>query len=140
MTFTQLNTGWNADPNAPEVSLSVKNQTVTLEFYLNNLAFGNVLEGDKGRLTFLHCHKYSFNGMNDEGYYMGQYRYKYTELPWGEFYRLFTDWQTDFPKFQKVLSKHPDTTKQKHYIIFFRDNTFECVAEDYIFEHIKISK
>jgi hypothetical protein len=134
MTYTQITTDWNADPNDPQVKLSVDNSSVTLNFYLNCFQFDNFHEGDKAKLTFLNCHKYSFNTMNDEGYYRGQYRYKYTELPWGEFYKLDTDWQTDFPNKHTVLDKIPDTEKQNHYIFFFRDNTFECVAENYRIE------
>jgi hypothetical protein len=29
--------------------------------------------------------------MNEEGYYMGKYRYKNNDLPWGEFYKLETN-------------------------------------------------
>ena len=69
--------------------------------------------------------------MNDEGYYRGQYRFKPSILPWGEFYRLDTNWKIDFPDNSITLIKIPNEKKQKHYIFFFKDNTFECVAEGY---------
>jgi hypothetical protein len=81
MTNTLLTTDLNADPNAPEVKLTVEDNSVTLDFFVNYFLFDKFEEGDKARMTFLNCHKYSFNSMNDEGYYMGQYRYKYTDLP-----------------------------------------------------------
>jgi hypothetical protein len=136
MNFTKLNQNWNADPNAPEVTLLVNGKNVVLEFFLNSFIFGNVAEEDKGRLTFINCHKFSWNTMNDEGYYMGQYRYKHSELPWGDFYFLDTNWQLDFPESFEILNPAPDFTKQKHYIFFLRDNTFECVAENFNFEYI----
>ena len=77
-----LTKDWNADPNAPEVQLSVEGSCVTLDFFVNYYIYDKFKEGDKATLTFPNCLKYSFNSMNDEGYYMGQYRYKYSDLPW----------------------------------------------------------
>ena len=76
--------------------------------------------------------------MNDEGYYLGKYRYKYTELPWGEFYKLETDWALDFPSEHTVLTSAVDNSKLNHYIFFFKDNIFECLAEDYKLEFLLI--
>ena len=131
MTFTQLNKDWNADPNAPETNINVSGDTVTLDFYLNYFLFDNFKEGDKGQLTFYNCHKYYLGGPNDEGYYRGQHRYKYTELPFGEFYLLKTDWKNDFPTNSKVLNTDLNVNDLKHFIFFFKENTFECVATDY---------
>lgn len=136
MKFTQLNQNWKAEPNAPEPSLVVNGKDVILEFFLNPFIFESVEEGNKGRLTFINCHKFSLNTMNDEGYYMGQYRYKYTELPWGEFYLLDTDWQSDFPNSFTIVTPASDLKGYKHYIFFLRDNTFECVAENFEFEFL----
>jgi len=72
---------WNAEPNSPDVRLFVEGNNVTLEFYLNYFVYERFREGDKARLTFTNCHKYSFNTMNDEGYYYGQYRYDVSALP-----------------------------------------------------------
>ncbi|MGZ5192016.1 MAG: hypothetical protein ACXWCZ_13490, partial [Flavisolibacter sp.] len=122
---------------SPEVTLMVDNSSVTLNFFVNYFLFDNFNEGDRAKVTFNKCHKYSFNNMNDEGYYMGQYRYKYTDLPWGEFYLLDSDWHRDFPIRQNILLTDPEIKKQHHYIFFFKDNTFECVAEEYQLEFIK---
>jgi hypothetical protein len=135
MKYLLLTKGWNADPNAPEVQLKVEGYNVVLEFYLNSFIYP-FKEDQRGRLTLLDCYKFSFNSMNDEGYYAGQYRYNYEELPWGEFYELETDWEDDFPKKPEILNPNPDKLKLKHYIFFLRDNTFECVAENYSFEII----
>jgi hypothetical protein len=134
MTNTLLTKDWNAAPNAPEVQLSVKGSSVTLDFYVNYYIFDKFKEDDKARLTFTNCLKYSFNSMNEEGYYMGQYRYKYSDLPWGEFYKLNTNWETDFPIEHIALADLTDKEKLSHYIFFFKDNTFECVAENFQLE------
>lgn len=137
MNFIKLNHNWNAEPNVPEVQLKVEVNTIFLEFYLNGEDFN---EGHKGILKFINCHKYSFNSMNDEGYYLGQYRYKHTELPWGEFYKIDTDWEVDFPDSSIELEKIKSKNHLNHYIFFFRDNTFECVAEDFEFSIIQNSE
>jgi len=111
--------------------VTVHAPTVILDFFLNYHLFDKFDEHDKARLNFYNCHKYSFNTMNDEGYYRGQYRFKPSILPWGEFYRLDTNWKIDFPDNSITLIKIPNEKKQKHYIFFFKDNTFECVAEGY---------
>lgn len=131
MEFTKLTIDWNAEPNAPEEKITVIGDTVVVEFYLNSFVYEEFSEDDKGRLTFIGCHKYSTNGSNDEGYYMGQHRYKYQYLPWGEFYQLETDWRLDFADEPIFLSEPDSKTQLNHYLFFFKDSTFECVAAGY---------
>lgn len=137
MRYRQLNQNWNADPSAPQPSLTVTEQTVQLEFYLNAFQFEQFQEGDKARLTFQNCHKYSFNGLNDEGYYKGQHRYNYQQLSWGEFYELFTDWQIDFPIDAVFISPDSDSPQFHHYLFFMRDNTLEYVAGSWHFQVVE---
>ena len=137
MDYQLFSKEWNADPNAPEVSVSVEGNLVTLEFYLNYFLFANFRQGDKAIVRFNECHKYSFNTMNDEGYFMGQYRYTNDQLPWGEVYQLFTNWKLDFPKKHYILKVDICPERQHHYIFFFKDNCFECVAENHVVEFRK---
>lgn len=134
MNYIKLNNNWGAEPNVPEVQLKIEGNTIFLEFFLN---YEHTEEDDKGVLKFRNCHKYSFNSMNDEGYYLGQYRYKYTELPWGEFYKIETNWESDFPESSIELKELLNKDSLSHFIFFFRDNTFECVAENYEFSILK---
>ena len=134
MEAIKLTIDWNAEPNAPDVVLSINGSTIILDFYVNYFLFEKFKENERAKVTFKNCHKYSFNPMNDEGYYKGQYRYTNTDLPWGEFYKLNTNWQTDFPNHYTVSSEIDEMDGLNHYIFFFRDNTFECVAENYSIE------
>ena len=118
MTYTQFTIDWNADPNSPGVELVIGGTSVIIDFFVNYFIYDNFNEGDKAKITFFHC----------------QYRYKYTDLPWGQFYKLNTDWETDFPVGQITLNETVDKRKLHHYIFFFKDNTFECVAENYQLE------
>ncbi len=133
MEYKKLNSNWNAEPNAPEVRLFIDDLTVKLDFFLNHFVFSEFKENERGVLTFFKVHKFSFNTTNSDGYYMDQYRYKNSDLPWGEFYQLNTKWQIDFHENVTVLFPQPDETNLKHFIFFLRDNTFECVAEGFEF-------
>jgi hypothetical protein len=126
-TFTQLNRGWNADPNGPEPRISVVKSDLTLRFLLNAFQFPNFLEGEEAALVFSNCERFRLGSTNDEGWYMGQCRFSQVAPAWGEFYEiegeasLLTaprDWQT--------LSGSP--TQPRHYLFYFKDETFECVA------------
>src|SRR6478735_1456083 len=136
MEFTKLNLDWDADPNVPDVKVTVIDDTVLVEFDLNYFEGEQFKEGDRGRLKFIGCHKYSSNGPNDEGYYKGQHRYKYTDLPWGDFYKLETNWRLDFPDYPVFLSRSYDDNLLSHYLFFFRESTFECVAWKYELEFL----
>jgi hypothetical protein len=136
MEYILLSKDWNAEPNAPEVTVLVRGNRVDLNFYLNHFLFDSFHEGDKAIVRFYECHKYNFNAINDEGYYMGKYRYSNKQLPWGEFYQVTTNWELDFPKESNILKADISPERMKHYIFFFRDNCFECVAENYEVEFV----
>ena len=53
-----------------------------------------------------------------------------------EFYKITTS-ENDFPKNPKLIEINSDLKNLGHYLFFFRDNIFECLAEDYKFESIK---
>jgi len=137
MEFTQLNIDWNAHPNRPDEKVTVVGNTIIIEFYLNGFIYEEFTEGDKGKLTFTECYKYSDKGTNDEGYYMGQHRYNDDDLPWGEFYKLNTDWKVDFAADPVILSDLDDKKQLNHYIFFSKESTFECVAEDFKIEFLR---
>ncbi len=131
--FEQLNIGWNAEPNAPELSISVEGTDVVIMFYLNAFAYEGYSEGDKAKITFHNCYIYRNGAPNDEGFYIyNQSRYKQYGVKWGEFYLVHnSDWQENFPNPIKVGIS--DEALQ-HYLFYFKDETFECVASSYSIE------
>ena len=133
MKYVKLSTNWNADPNSPNEKIVIESNRVTLEFNMNYYIYDHFKEGDRGHIKFEGCHKLSYNTTNDEGYFRGQYRFNQLELPWGQFYEVESDWENNFHKNNIVLGYRFPQIKYKHFIFFLRDNTFECIAENFKF-------
>ena len=129
--FERLNSDWNAEPNAPEVEIAIAGNDLTLRFFLNAFQYERFNHGDCATLVFHDCLKYRYGAPNDEGFYVfGESRYKPFGVKWGEFYRVCgADWENDFPD-AIFVSKQPHDALS-HYLFYFRDGAFECVAKSY---------
>jgi hypothetical protein len=133
MTFVQLNDGWNADPNAPEPTVRVIGSDLVLSFFVNAFQFPEFNEGEQGCLRFINCERYRLGLTNDEGWYRGQCRFSKLAPSWGEFYLVSGDSPLlEAPLDWKLL--RPANGTGKHFLFYFRDDTFECVAERCIIE------
>ena len=131
--FEQLNIGWNAEPNAPELNITFNDTDVTIEFYLNAFAYKGFSEGDKAKIIFYNCFQYRNGSPNDKGFYCyEQSKYKKYGVKWGEFYLVHnSDWKENFPNSIKIGTANDDL---QHYLFYFRDETFECIASSYSIE------
>jgi hypothetical protein len=130
--YVQITTDWNADPVSPEIDLKVNGIDLIMDIYLNNYRFDQYKEGDKVKIRFKNCAEYSLNTCNDEGFYYGQYRIKPTELEWGEFYEIKKGLDRNLPN--PIVQITNDNSDKKHFIFFFKDETFECLASEYDLE------
>jgi hypothetical protein len=131
LRFKQLNDGWNAEPNAPEPRIWVHDNDVLLGFGLNFQQFAEFQEEEKGFLEFKHVSKYRLGRPNDEGWYLGQCRYSGVAPQWGQFYELIgPDAQRDAPVDWRVVNGGQGS---RHFLFYFRDQTFEAVAGDWNF-------
>ena len=132
-TFVHLNVGWNADPNAPDPKVNAERTDVLLHFRMNYMIYPNFTEEDVGFLRFTKCERYRLDSTNDEGWYRGQCRYSKIAPEWGEFYEITGDDPLKFaPEDWIVL---PEAAfGRRHFLFYFRDNTFECIAADWQFE------
>ncbi len=130
-SFVKLNEGWNADFGAPSVEIGTSGSIVQLRFLLP-WAY-EVEEDEVGYLTFEGCKLWRFGLTNDEGWYRGQCRYSKLVPKWGEFYELIGE---------DALRMQPDDWQpppypgkgDRHYLFYLKDDTFECLAGDWIFE------
>ncbi|WP_448138472.1 hypothetical protein [Sphingobacterium siyangense] len=136
--FIQLSKNWNAHPVSPEVNLQIVGKNLIMEIYLNHYMFDSFVEGDKARITFENSYKYSLNSCNDEGYYYGQYRINWKQLEWGEFYEIISGLDRKLPK--PIVQLSDDSDNKRHFLFFFKDETFECLADNYKVEFIYVQR
>ena len=134
LEFIQLNHVWNAEPNSPDMKLQVAGLEIILSFYMNAFQYENFDEDDIGTIVFHDCLLYRLGSPSDEGFFIyGQDRYKQHGIKWGEFYLIKdSDWQINFPE-PKMLRKGGNLGNANHYLFYFRDETFECIAGCYDF-------
>ena len=133
--FIQLNDGWNAEPNAPEPKIEISGTVLKLSFGLNYFVFDAFTDTDIGVLTFIDCLQYRLGPPNDEGFYnYGQSRFKKYGVQWGEFYCIEnSDWLHEFPD-KIVISEFKDQEEYNHFLFYFCDETFECIAKEWLFK------
>jgi hypothetical protein len=132
-TFVQINEDWNAEPNAPHPAVKVQEQDVLLKFFINAFQFAEFEEGEVAILRFGHCERYRLGSTNDEGWYRGQCRFSKLAPAWGEFYIVHGDAALlEAPQDWNTIG--PFTGHGKHFLFYFRDNTFECIADECIIE------
>ena len=126
-TFFHLNPDWNAEPNAPDVRVSASGDVIEVRFILNPFVCHAEVE-EAAILTFTGCRMWRFGSTNDEGWVRGQCRYSGHAPRWGEFYELSgEDALEPVPSDWASASGHGI----RHFLFYFRDNTFECFAEDW---------
>jgi len=132
--FLQLNLGWNAEPNAPNPQVEVLGNDVLLRFHVNPFQFGEFQHHEIGFLRFVNCVRFRLGRTNDEGWYRGQCRFSNIAPKWGEFYEIFgDDTSTKGPTDWCPVSTK-STGDLHHFLFYFRDNTFESVAERCVIE------
>lgn len=132
-TFRQLNEGWNAEPNAPEPNVTVEGQDVVVSFRMNPYQFPQFSPKDVGQLRFVSCRRYRLGCTNDEGWYRGQCRFSKVAPQWGEFYEVGGDLRLgECPDDWVAVAQVQDSSR--HFLFYFRDETFECDASDWEFE------
>jgi hypothetical protein len=129
LNFLRLNIGWNAEPNAPEPHVEVRGSDIILGFHMNAFQFPEFAEGENGYLRFANCVRYRLGPSNDEGWYRGQGRFSKIAPEWGDFYEVSGDpASSQGPTDWHVVSAEA-RGKAHHFLFYFRDETFECLAE-----------
>ena len=132
-TFRRLNDGWNAEPNAPDPGVRVEGRDVIVSFRMNAYQFPQFSSEDVGRLRFVCCQRYRLGATNDEGWYRGQCRFSTLAPQWGEFYEVGGDLRlAECPEDWVVVD--PSQKLSRHFLFYFRDETFDCDAVDWGFE------
>lgn len=132
-SFKLLSDGWNAEPNAPAEHAFVRGSDVVLEFGLNYLLYSQFSEDQRGHVVFSKAPRHRLGSTNDEGFYRGQCRFSSRVPEWGEFYEVITDRPLAecVPHWRSFASVGPPALR--HFLFYFRDSTFECIAESWKF-------
>ena len=138
MHWTKLNTTFDAEPNAPEPRVHVYGNIITVRFFLNSFIWKDVEAGEEAVLTFRDVFMYRLGPTNDEGFYKGQCRFSSSGIEWGHFYELEqSDWRNSFPEDRVVVDPTmAEMPGLRHYLYYFRDETFECLAKSYDFGRV----
>jgi hypothetical protein len=134
LKFLKLNLGWNAEPNAPAPVVSVDGNDVILGFYMNAFRHSEFSEEDLGFLRFMDSERYRLGSTNDEGWYRGQCRFGKLAPEWGELYQISGDYSDVADATDWHFLKTTSSSKLRHFLFYFRDNTFECVATECVVE------
>jgi hypothetical protein len=134
LTFLKLNEDWNAEPNAPFEHVELVQPDVILRFHLNHWRFNQFSPTDVGALTFSKCSRWRLGIENMDAFALRQPSSRYWQLApaWGEFYEIVGDDPLrDGPDDWSRVGA--DTARSRHFLFYLRDNTFECMAEDWAF-------
>ena len=136
--FKKLNDGWDAEGGAPEPSVRIEASGLTLTFFLNSGLNPKFRHYDRGQIFFPNCWRYRLGDPNDEGWHKGHCRFRCLAPEWGKFYEISGDLLDHGPKDWVTLkSVHSDPSK--HFLFYFKDETFECDAEEWSFKVLPVS-
>jgi hypothetical protein len=80
-------------------------------------------------LTFSDCWRYRLDRTNDEGWWRGQCRFSRRAPDWGEFYEVAGDLRLErLPIDAWTVIGEQATETTRHFLFYFKDETFECDA------------
>lgn len=135
MKYIKLNNNWDAEPSVPFPTIKIVDRTLKLSFVLNHFIHKNISDGAIGELTFKDCLMYRLGSPNDEGFFLNQFRFTSKDIPWGGFYELFeSNWKDAFPNDKIFVAQElKNSPLLHHFLLFFRDETFECIAKSWDF-------
>lgn len=136
LKFIRLNNHWNAEPNAPYPSVETFAATLELKFLANPWLYTGFAEGDQILLTFTGCREYRLGSTNDEGWWRGQCRFSGIAPAWGEFYEIIGPTMDHRARGWLKVADWV-TTPVRHFLFYFRDETFECKATDWAMQIIR---
>jgi hypothetical protein len=136
--FEKLNEDWDAQAGAPEPNVRTDESGLTLTFFLSSSLNPKFRDYDRGEIFFPNCWRYRLGYPNDEGWHMGHCRFRCLAPEWGDFYEVTGDLLESGPK-DWVLLKPTRAESSRHFLFYFKDETFECDAESWSFKVLPVS-
>ena len=133
MEFIRLNKGWNAAPNAPWPRITIVGQNLLLSFKMNHFLYNEYTQDDIGILEFQNCVQFRMGATNHDEFFRYGDRYKEHGVAWGHFYRVLgSGWREHFDDSVHIRNE-PYPEELQHYLFYFRDQDFECIAAGHEF-------
>jgi hypothetical protein len=133
--FTRLDLDWSAQPNVPLPEVRTSGCALELRLLLTAPQHAGQ-ESNAVKLTFGNCRAWRWGDVNDEGWYRGQCRYGRLAPAWGHFYEMSGDVMLrDQPEDWQAMPE--PGSGDRHYLFYLRDETFECIAENWQLTPIK---
>lgn len=126
--FTQLNTGWNAEPNAPNVQVEQDDNSLVISFMPNRFLYPEFEGVSAILIRFGNCQRYRITSINDHGWYDGQCRFSSLAPAWGEFYEISGDTRDDMDATPWIAM---EGFGSRHFHFYFRDAALEVKAKDW---------
>jgi len=103
---------------------------------MNPYQFQDFHDEEQGFVRFVNCSQFRLGATNDEGWYLGQCRFSKIAPEWGEFYAILDEPRSvEGPEDWVLVPENPSITRT-HFLFYFRDGTFECVAENCLIEPV----
>ncbi len=131
--FLKQNTNWGACPNVPLPEAWPDGTDILLKFHVSYFRRRIFEWEDCGLIRFHNCTRFRFTPLNDEGWYRGQCRFSEIAPEWGEFYGVIGDFKED--EVDREWTPVSDKCRrQRNFLFYFRDETFECSAESWSFD------
>lgn len=129
--FTQLNYGWNAEPESPHERVDEQAERVEFSFDVDWKGFSGYARGQRALLRFYGCTRWRIGNINDQSWADGHCRFSSLAPKWGEFYEVLGDALIEqCPHDWKILSQRKS---HRHFLFYLRDCEFECSADNYEF-------
>jgi hypothetical protein len=128
--FTKLNQGWDAQGGTPCPEVHCDEPGLRLAFFLR--PDENIRDHDRGEMFFPSCWRYRLGPTNDEGWERGQCRFRCLAPDWGDFYEVTGDLLENRIDDWIVIGPR-SSESSRHFLFYFKDDTFECDAEDWSF-------
>ena len=146
----ELNIGFSSDIGAPIPVVLASEYKVHLLFYISkpNPGFDGLSvhirdeseDIDVALITFTNYASYKFGMPNDEAI-EGHPYYAFGLSPYSFFEVKNSDWIKQLEQINSVHEHHNKElfNKYKHFIFFFHDSNFECVAESFIVDKLDMT-
>ncbi|WP_375256220.1 hypothetical protein [Yoonia sp.] len=128
LKFTQLNAGWNAEPNAPDLQVEQDDTSLVARFRPNRFLYPELARLSFILVRFENCEKYRITSVNDHSWYDGQCRFSDLAPVWGEFYEISGDTRDGLDATPWIAMNGLGT---RHFHFYFRDEALEVKALDW---------